>query len=140
MPAYLLIPKDVLAGKKKAPAVLCLHGTNNVIGGSTAAARNIISATQQGEGIGFIQNSINNVVQGNYIGTDVTGNVAMGNQSGISDLFGGQVGPGNNKFGGAAPGEGNLISGNKSLAINLNGSTGNDIIQGGSGTDFGIGP
>jgi acetyl esterase/lipase len=32
VPAYLLIPKDVLAGKKKAPAVLCLHGTNNVIG------------------------------------------------------------------------------------------------------------
>src|SRR5438128_1676576 len=32
VPAYLLIPKEVLAGKKKAPAVLCLHGTNNVIG------------------------------------------------------------------------------------------------------------
>src|SRR5438128_8067737 len=32
VPAYLLIPKDVLAGKKKAPAVLCLHGTDNVIG------------------------------------------------------------------------------------------------------------
>src|SRR5262249_7675531 len=32
VPAYLLIPKDVLDGKKKAPAVLCLHGTNNVIG------------------------------------------------------------------------------------------------------------
>jgi dienelactone hydrolase len=30
--AYLLIPKDVLTGKRKAPAVLCLHGTNNVIG------------------------------------------------------------------------------------------------------------
>src|SRR3954466_16351789 len=32
VPAYLLIPKDVLAGKKKVPAILCLHGTNNVIG------------------------------------------------------------------------------------------------------------
>jgi dienelactone hydrolase len=32
VPAYLLIPKDVLGGKKKAPGVLCLHGTNNVIG------------------------------------------------------------------------------------------------------------
>src|SRR5262249_7087461 len=32
VPAYLLIPKDVLAGKKKAPAVLCLHGTDNTIG------------------------------------------------------------------------------------------------------------
>jgi dienelactone hydrolase len=32
VPAYLLIPKDVLAGKKKVPAILCLHGTNNVVG------------------------------------------------------------------------------------------------------------
>ncbi len=32
VPAYLLIPKDVLAGKRKAAAVLCLHGTDNVIG------------------------------------------------------------------------------------------------------------
>lgn len=32
VPAYLLIPKDVLAGKRQAAAVLCLHGTDNVIG------------------------------------------------------------------------------------------------------------
>src|SRR5947208_2271869 len=31
VPAYLLIPKDVLTGKKKTQGVLCLHGTNNVI-------------------------------------------------------------------------------------------------------------
>jgi hypothetical protein len=33
VPAYLLIPKDLLRGSgKQAPAVLCLHGTNNVVG------------------------------------------------------------------------------------------------------------
>jgi hypothetical protein len=32
VPAYLLIPKDVLQGKKKVPAILCLHGTDNVVG------------------------------------------------------------------------------------------------------------
>ncbi len=31
-PAYLLIPKATLAGKKKAAAVLCLHPTDNTIG------------------------------------------------------------------------------------------------------------
>ena len=31
-PAYLCIPKDVLAGKRRAPAVLCLHGTNMEVG------------------------------------------------------------------------------------------------------------
>ena len=30
--AYLCIPKDVLAGKRKAPAVLCLHPTDNTVG------------------------------------------------------------------------------------------------------------
>ncbi len=31
-PAYLCIPKDVLAGERKAPAVLCLHPTDNSVG------------------------------------------------------------------------------------------------------------
>ena len=31
-PAYLCIPKDVLAGQRKAPAVLCLHPTDNQVG------------------------------------------------------------------------------------------------------------
>jgi dienelactone hydrolase len=35
VPAYLLIPKDVLKEKKKVPAILCLHGTDNVIGHGT---------------------------------------------------------------------------------------------------------
>lgn len=34
-PAYLLIPKDVLAGKKKAPGILALHSTNMEIGHGT---------------------------------------------------------------------------------------------------------
>jgi dienelactone hydrolase len=33
VPAYLLIPKEVLRGeKKRVPAALCLHGTDNVVG------------------------------------------------------------------------------------------------------------
>ena len=35
VPAYLLIPKEVLKGKKKVPAILCLHGTDNVVGHGT---------------------------------------------------------------------------------------------------------
>ncbi len=31
-PAYLCIPKDALAGKRKAAAVLCLHPTDNTVG------------------------------------------------------------------------------------------------------------
>src|SRR5688572_11137439 len=35
VPAYLLIPKALLKDKKKAPAVLCLHGTDNEVGHGT---------------------------------------------------------------------------------------------------------
>jgi hypothetical protein len=36
VPAYLLIPKDVLGGQaRRAPAVLCLHGTDNAVGHGT---------------------------------------------------------------------------------------------------------
>lgn len=35
VPAYLLIPKDVLEGKRKTPAVLCLHPTDNSVGNGT---------------------------------------------------------------------------------------------------------
>lgn len=35
-PAYLCIPKDVLQGKGKAPAVLCLHPTDNKVGHQVA--------------------------------------------------------------------------------------------------------
>lgn len=35
VPAYLLIPKDVLKGQRKVPAILCLHGTDNTVGHGT---------------------------------------------------------------------------------------------------------
>lgn len=34
-PAYLLVPKAALEGKQPTPAVLCLHGTDNVVGHGT---------------------------------------------------------------------------------------------------------
>jgi len=35
VPAYLCVPKSVLNGGRKVPAVLCLHGTDNVVGHGT---------------------------------------------------------------------------------------------------------
>ncbi|MBA4188318.1 MAG: alpha/beta hydrolase [Planctomycetaceae bacterium] len=35
VPAYLCLPKDVLKGDRKVPAILCLHGTDNTVGHGT---------------------------------------------------------------------------------------------------------
>jgi hypothetical protein len=35
VPAYLLVPKALLKGEKKSPAILCLHGTDNTVGHGT---------------------------------------------------------------------------------------------------------
>jgi titin len=78
---------------------------NNVIGGTTAAARNVVSGNTM---VGIEIDTLNNQVQGNYVGTDVTGSLALGNGTwGIS------IGGGSNEvIGGTAPGAGNVVSGN----------------------------
>ncbi|MSU58714.1 MAG: DUF11 domain-containing protein [Pedosphaera sp.] len=85
----------------------------NTIGGSTAGARNVISAngvgfTSEGNGIS-ISGGLTNSVLGNYIGTTVNGNAALGNQDDGIDL---RFAANGNLIGGSAAGEGNVISGN----------------------------
>jgi hypothetical protein len=50
--------------------VLIFEGSNNVIGSTSVQSRNIISGSLHDI---FLANSTDNIVQGNYIGTDVTG-------------------------------------------------------------------
>ena len=95
--------------------------TNNTIGGTTAAARNIISgnttAVLTGSGVRINPTSAGNVIEGNYIGTDVSGTVALANNFGITIESGG------NTVGGATPtpgtGAGNIIAGNSSGGIDI---------------------
>jgi hypothetical protein len=89
-----------------------VRATNNTIGGTTAAARNLISGNNNYGILLFGVSGVlsNNVIQGNYIGTDVTGNNALGNGIGV------RIEDANNQtLGGSAAGAGNLISGNTSL-------------------------
>ena len=103
---------------------------NNVIGGDTPAARNIISGNTR-FGIQFTGiNSKENLVIGNYIGTDPDGSSPIPNNSGIFFF----TGANNNTIGGTAPSEGNLISGN-SQGIVFNGASDNEIIGNFIGTD-----
>jgi titin len=101
-------------------------GSNALIGGTSVAARNIISANNRGIELGS-----SSTVQGNFIGTDVTGTVALGNPNAGVDCNGTP----NNVIGGvtAAPGTppGNLISGNiGNTAVVLGTGTTGTLIQG----------
>jgi hypothetical protein len=58
--------------------VLVQGGPNNRVGGTTAAARNVVSGNA-GAGVLIINAGINTMVQGNFVGTDVTGFVDIGN-------------------------------------------------------------
>jgi CSLREA domain-containing protein len=85
-----------------------VRGSANVIGGTTAAARNIIAGAGNGYGILIFDGSNTNVVQGNYIGTDPTGTT---NISPDTQRKGVDVRTNNNTIGGTAAGARNIIAG-----------------------------
>lgn len=97
----------------------------NTIGGTTPAERNVISGVTN-RGLYFEGNdATGNLVKGNYIGTDASGTVGIGNIAGI--FFDNAPG---NTIGGATPAERNVISGN-SVGIHLSGSGANkNVIKG----------
>ena len=99
---------------------------NNTIGGTAAGAGNVVSGNA-GDGIEIIfGNATGNVIRGNYIGTDASGAVALGNNRGVhfSEVTG-------NTLGGAAPGAGNVISGNASTAVRIGATNAaNNLVQG----------
>lgn len=84
-----------------------MGSSDNLIGGPTPSSRNLISGTGDG-GIVIFQSAARNRIQGNYIGTDITGSVSIPNRNGIAILGG----PTDTQIGGTNLNEGNLISGN----------------------------
>jgi hypothetical protein len=102
--------------------------SNNTIGGTNAADRNIISGnTVDGIQISGSTGGSGNVVLGNYIGLDVTGTADLGNTNqGIAIYNGGK----NNTIGGTANGAANVISGNNGEGVRLinSGTTGNVVL------------
>ena len=110
-----------------------INGTpNNLIGGTTPAARNVLSGNLQGVQVNSI-GATGNTVQGNYIGTDKTGTVALGNTPG--DGIQVVSGASNNTIGGTAVGAGNVISGNAQDGVSLFGANNNSVQGNLIGTD-----
>ncbi len=109
--------------------------SNNTIGGTSPADRNIISGSRGGDYAGLLikgdTNTTGNLVQGNFIGTDATGTIALGSSGEGVHV----AGPSGVTIGGTIPGARNLISGNSRFGIDLEGS--GAVVQGNLiGTDI----
>jgi hypothetical protein len=92
------------------------NAANNIIGGTTASARNIISANEV-DGVQITgSSSTGNLVEGNYVGTDITGTQKFGNHANGVGVDTNSTG---DTIGGTATGAGNVISGNQMSGIVL---------------------
>ncbi|QSB00441.1 DUF4347 domain-containing protein [Methylomonas sp. EFPC1] len=104
------------------------NSANNIIGGSSAADRNVISGnTILGIGLNTDNGSTTgNVIKGNYIGTDASGANAVGNAN-----QGVWVSAAGNSIGGTVAGEGNVISGTTNwVGIQLEAPASNTLVAG----------
>ncbi|MHB8646480.1 MAG: beta strand repeat-containing protein [Thermomicrobiales bacterium] len=109
----------------------------NTIGGTTQATRNLVSGNAK-NGI-VISSGSNNIIQGNYIGTNPAGNGALGNFTGVYIVSGAGGNANTNTVGGTAAGAGNVISGNNNDGIAIDGTggtaTGNIVLGNYVGTN-----
>jgi hypothetical protein len=120
-----LIGTDV-TGTKKIPnttAAVQVFGENMLVGGVTPGARNVISGNANGV---FVRGA-GSKVQGNYIGTDITGTLALGNAgNGVTAGEGALIG-------GTTPEARNIISANGgfgNVALGQDGSGASATVQG----------
>ncbi len=112
------------------------NSPGNVIGGTNVAERNLIAGSGD-DGVDLLgAGTTNNVVQGNFIGTDVTGAARLPNRwNGVWIAKGAS----RNLIGGAGPGAGNVLSGNGDDGVECQDSTSrwNQIQGNWIGTDAG---
>ena len=117
---YLGIAADGATARQNAHGIVLHNSSNNVIGGTSPATRNVISGN--GGGIDIVGSA--NLVQGNFIGTNATGTVAVPQGAGVSIFNLSPVISTENLIGGTAAGAGNLISGNQTgISVSGNGTT-----------------
>lgn len=124
-------PTGKVAQPNTGPGIDC-SGSGNIFGGPTAVDRNVISGNGN-DGITMRDDAFSNIVQGNFLGTDATGTMALGNGADGIECHG----PDNLIIG-------NLLSGNANAAgIRLAFSTVDGTVVRGNriGTDvFGTSP
>ena len=105
---------------------LDIGSANDTIGGTVVGASNVISGNGN-DGINLGSNyATENVVEGNFIGTDITGMHALGNQDDGVYL---SAGASFNTIGGQVGTAGNVISGNLANGVLIDGGNAHNIIE-----------
>ena len=124
-------------------------GTNVTIGGPSPADRNLISGNAQGGVILPFPATSGHLIQGNFIGTDIAGNIALPNGLGLDLVSGTQVLQNlisGNGSGGVLLLDGNVVRGNligtrrDGTTANANGNFGGINIDGNGNTIGGAAP
>jgi titin len=109
--------------------VIVYNSATNLIGGAAPGAWNVIAGNKASGIYLFGPGSTGNVVQGNHLGTDVTGRLALSNTANGITISGAP----SNLIGGTASGAGNVILANSEAGIFITGSTAtNNLVQGNS--------
>ncbi|MBX6314003.1 MAG: DUF11 domain-containing protein [Isosphaeraceae bacterium] len=98
---------------------------NNMIGGITTTARNIISGNTHTGVMISDAGATGNQVQGNYIGPNATGSAALANNIGVLITNGAA----NNAVGGSNINARNVISGNTTTNITIDGASNNIVLS-----------
>ncbi len=114
---------------------ITVQSPQNIIGGTTAADRNIIGGNgnnapsiETGAGI-IVETGTENVIQGNYIGVSADGQTAVPNDIGVLMTVDTNSSDLGNKLGGTLSGDGNVISGNTGVGVDLDADE-FDLVQG----------
>jgi titin len=102
-----------------------IQDPGNTIGGP-AALGNVISGNDENGIFIYGPTATNNLIAGNYIGTDITGETYLGNKYAGITVSSAPA----NTIGGTIAGDGNVISANGNSGISLNGTTTATVIQG----------
>jgi Domain of unknown function (DUF4347)/NPCBM/NEW2 domain/Bacterial Ig domain/Cadherin-like/Putative Ig domain/Cadherin domain len=107
---------------------IAIKSNNVVVGGTTAADRNLISGNL-GSGIEIYNGATGALIRGNYIGTTVTGAAALSNAAAGIEIHNNAA---NNTIGGVTAGAGNVIAFNGGDGIAVTSLASGNVIRGNS--------
>ena len=104
------------------------RASDNLIGGTRSGARNVISGNGERGVLISGPGTNQNLIEGNYIGTNAAGTAAVPNHSHGVDIGGTAQ---DNTIGGVEPGARNVISGNIQVGVKIYGvDTRYDVVEG----------